>query len=59
LEQGVEEGVLRNDVSVDDLQIALVGPLMLRSRLKQEGREVSLEALLGIFWSGAKQMEEE
>lgn len=54
LERGVSEGVLRDDVSVDHLQVALVGPLLLRGRFLEDGEEVQSGSILQIIWDGIK-----
>lgn len=54
LERGVAEGVLRDDFPVDALQVALVGPLMLRGRFLGDGEKVSSAAMLQIIWDGIK-----
>ena len=54
LERGVAEGVLRNDVTVDHLQVALVGPLLLRGRFLEDGEEVLSGSILKIIWDGIK-----
>lgn len=54
LQRGVEDGVLRDDVSIETLQVALVGPLLLRGRFLEEGENVSSAAMLQIIWDGIK-----
>ncbi|HKL22181.1 MAG TPA: TetR/AcrR family transcriptional regulator [Tichowtungia sp.] len=54
LERGVAEGVLRDDFPVDALQVALVGPLLLRGRFLEDGEKVSSAAMLQIIWDGLR-----
>lgn len=54
LERGVAEGVLRDDFSIDTLQVALVGPLLLHGRFFEDGKRVSSDAVLKIIWDGIK-----
>ncbi len=54
LKQGIEEGALRADISPSDLDAALAGPLIMRSNLLKDGIQISAEAILNVFWDGAK-----
>jgi AcrR family transcriptional regulator len=54
LERGVAEGVLRDDFPIDALQVALVGPLLLRGRFLEDGENVSSAATLQMIWDGIK-----
>lgn len=54
LERGVAEGVLRDDFSVDVLQVMLAGPLLLRGRFLEDGEKVQSAAILQVIWDGIK-----
>lgn len=54
LQRGVRAGFLRDDVSVDALQVTLVGPLLLRGRFLEDGEGVSSAAILQIIWDGLR-----
>ena len=58
LERGVAEGVLRDDFPVDALQVALVGPLLLRGRFLEDGEMVPSGAILQIIWDGLRKNHE-
>ena len=54
LKAGVDEGVLRKDVSVADLHCLLVGPLLFRVRLNKFNEDgIQVETLLKLFWDAA------
>jgi AcrR family transcriptional regulator len=55
LQDGIDEGALRNDLTVADLHCLLIGPLLFRARLnKFNGDHIEVEPLLRFFWEGAK-----
>jgi AcrR family transcriptional regulator len=54
LETGVVEGALRDDLDVRDLHLVLIGPMLLRGRLIEDGLDSSAEAALQIIWDGIK-----
>lgn len=54
LKAGVDDGVLRDDVSVADLHCLLIGPLLFRVRLnKFNADNIQVETLLNLFWDAA------
>jgi AcrR family transcriptional regulator len=58
LNKGVEEGVLREDLSIKTLECMLVGSIFARARQSQQcGNDVDLIQLIQGFWDGAKKVE--
>lgn len=54
LQSGIDEGVLRNDLTVADLHCLLVGPLLFRFRLNEHnGDRIEVESILKLFWDAA------
>ncbi|MBC8206233.1 MAG: TetR/AcrR family transcriptional regulator [Kiritimatiellales bacterium] len=54
LKAGVDEGVLRSDVTVADLHCLLIGPLLFRVRLnKFNNDQIEVNTLLNLFWDAA------
>lgn len=54
LSQGVKEGALRNDCSLLELELLVVGPLIMRSRIAEGNNITAPENLIQIIWSGIK-----
>jgi AcrR family transcriptional regulator len=54
LKRGVEMGVLRKDIALNELDVAFAGPLIMRSNMQKDGIRISADILLRIFWDGAK-----
>jgi AcrR family transcriptional regulator len=58
LNKGVEEGALRDDLSIQTLECMLVGALFARARQMQQcGNTIELTQLMQGFWDGAKKVE--
>lgn len=54
LKVGVDEGMLRKDVSVADLHCLLIGPLLFRVRLNKFNQDdIEVDTLLTLFWAAA------
>jgi TetR/AcrR family transcriptional regulator len=54
LQAGVDDGILRNDVTIADLHCLLIGPLLFRVRLNHFNNDnIEVESLLKLFWSAA------
>lgn len=54
LQAGVDEGVLRKDLTVPEIHCAFIGPLLFRFRLNEiSPAQIGLEPLLQFFWEGA------
>ena len=57
LKAGVDDGVLRDDVTVADLHCMLIGPLLFRVRLNKFNQdEIEVDTLLNLFWDAAKRV---
>ena len=54
LQVGMDEGVLRSDVTVADLHCLLIGPLLFRVRLNKFNNDnIEVDTLLNLFWGAA------
>lgn len=54
LQAGMDEGVLRKDVTVADLHCILVGPLLFRVQLNEFNNDtIDVNTLLNLFWMAA------
>ena len=53
LQAGIDEGALREDVSVADMHCLLIGPLLFRVRLnKFNDDNIKVDTLLNLAWDG-------